>query len=160
MSFDLKKRWLYYLLAGIIFGVFDFYFQNWVQVLSFWGIWINIPILGIWLLLLMPTAIVEIKTSNSPWLTATASAFTWSTAVVAYYLFNGIKLIVIGEPSRPEMHLSNRGDAFYWNNVRAFFSGDFVSGVGEWLVIAIIGGSLIGLLIAFVMQRLKARQDS
>ncbi|NSW52037.1 MAG: hypothetical protein HPY85_06000 [Anaerolineae bacterium] len=151
----MKWRWLYYLLAGIAFGIFDFYFQNWVQALSAWGIWINIPILGIWLVLLVPVAVVEVKTSNSPWLTAAASAFAWSTAVVAYYLFNGIKLIVIGEPSRPEMHLSNRGDAFYWSNIRAFFTGDFVSGVGEWLIIAIIGGSLIGLVIGFVALRLK-----
>jgi len=29
----MKRRWLFYLLAGLLFGVFDFYYQVWVSSL-------------------------------------------------------------------------------------------------------------------------------
>jgi len=155
----MKKRWLFYLLAGILFGIFDFYFQVWINQLFPMGklssIAMLVPILGVWLVLVVPIALREVKVSRSAWLAAAASSFTWSVSVVAYYLFMGVKLILIGQASRSEMHISNRADPYYWSNVRNFFVGDFWDGVSEWIIVALVGGSLIGLLVGFLARGKK-----
>ena len=159
----MKKQWLYYFIAGIVFGIFDFYFQIWINQLSRAGI-LNtfvmlIPIYGIWLVMVAPIALNEAKKSHSVWLAAAASAFSWSVSIVAYYLFMGVKLIFIGEPSRPEMHISSRSDPYYWENIKSFFANDVVNHISEWIVIALVGGTLVGLAIGFlVVHAQKNRQ--
>jgi hypothetical protein len=153
----MNKRWSFYLLAGVLFGIFDFYFQTWIINQLFAGMLGNtaimIPILGVWLVLVAPIAMREAKVSRSVWLAAAASAFTWSVSVVAYYLFMGVKLILIGQASRAEMHISNRSDPYYWSNIKGFFEGDFLGGVGEWIIVALVGGCLVGLVVGFLMLR-------
>lgn len=159
----MNKRWLVYLLVGVLFGIFDFYFQNWMQQIitaDKLGSFALIPILGIWLVIVIPIAVREAKVSGSVWLAAAASAFSWSVAIVSYYLFMGVKLILIGQPAREEMHISNRGDPFYWSNVKSFFLGDFLGGVGEWILIALVGGCLVGLAAGWItLKRQSVRQS-
>ncbi len=158
----MKKRWSFYLLVGGLFGIFDFYFQYWMQqILSArMGNMILIPILGVWLVIVIPIAIREARASRSIWLAAAASAFTWSVSIVSYYLFMGVKLILIGQASREEMHISNRSDPFYWSNVRNFFLGDFLSGVSEWIIVALVGGCLVGLAIGLWVRRTNKAAQS
>ncbi len=155
----MKRRWLFYLLAGILFGVFDFYFQIWVNQLfpmgSLGNIGMMIPVLGVWLLLVAPIALREANTSRSLWLVAAASAFTWTESVIAYYLFMAIKLFLIGEAARAELHISNRGAPDYWSNVKNIFVYDILGGISEWIIVALVGGSLVGLLIGFLALRPK-----
>lgn len=155
----INRRWSFYLLAGVLFGIFDFYFQVWINQLFQNGTLnvtsMMVPILGVWLALVIPIALYEAKTSHSVWLTASASAFTWSVSVVAYYLFMGVKLILIGQASRAEMHISNLSDPYYWSNITNFFKGDVLGGVSEWIAVALIGGSLVGLGIGFLTLRIK-----
>ncbi|TLN26322.1 hypothetical protein FDZ74_01970 [bacterium] len=156
------KRWSFYLLVGGLFGIFDFYFQDWMQQIfsARMGNPMLIPILGVWLVMVIPIAIREVKASRSIWLAAAASAFAWSVSIVSYYLFMGVKLILIGQASREEMHISNHRDRFYWSNVRSFFLGDFLSGVGEWIVVALIGGCLVGLAIGLWVRRTNKAAQS
>lgn len=155
----MKRRWIFYLLAGILFGVFDFFFQIWVNHLLPAETMSNtirlVLILGVWLALVLPIALHEAKLSRSAWLAAAASVLTWSAAVVAYYLFMGVKLILIGEATRPEMHISNRHDPYFQSNVIAFFRGDFMDGVSEWMIVAVIGGSLIGFAVGYLRLRFQ-----
>jgi hypothetical protein len=160
----MKKRWLVYTLIGIVFGVFDFYYQIFIhnifydQLLSSLGrslVW-PILILGIWLVPIIPIILYEAKFSHSSWLPALASALTWSTSVVAYYLTNSFQLAIVGVPSRPEMHISNRNDPYFWVNWRGVFLDDLVVNNIEWMVVAIIGGTVMGFLLNFIFLRLKA----
>lgn len=157
----MKKRWLFYLLIGVLFGIFDFYFQNWMQQIMFSGLPGNlamIPILGVWLAMAIPIAIHEAKASRSTWLAAAASAFSWSVSIISYYLFMGVKLILIGQPGREEMHFSNRSDPFFWSNIKSVFIGDILVGIGEWIMVALIGGCLIGLVAGWItLKRQNAR---
>ena len=115
-----------------------------------------VPILGVWLAFVVPIAVREAKTSHSVWVVAASCAFTWSVSVVAYYLFMAVNLIFIGELSRAEMHISNNSDPYYWTNIKNFFTQDFLSSVGEWIVVALVGGSLVGLVIGFLTLRAKS----
>lgn len=61
----MKKRWFIYIIVGILFGIFDFYYQeftgggitsNFIWFIVAWGIWL-IPII--------PIAIYEAKVTES-----------------------------------------------------------------------------------------------
>ena len=160
----MKKRWLVYTLIGIVFGVFDFYYQTFIsntfsdQLVGGLGgslLW-RILIVGIWLVPIIPIILHEAKSSHSLWLPALASALTWSTSVVAYYLTNAFQLAIIGVPSRPEMHISNCNDPYFWVNWRGVLLVDLVANNVEWLVVGVIGGTVIGFLLSFIYLRLKA----
>jgi hypothetical protein len=160
----MKKRWLVYTLIGIMFGVFDFYYQIFIyntfydQLFSGFGgslVWPSL-VLGIWLVPIIPIILYEAKFSSSSGLSALASALTWSTAVVVYYLTNAFQLAFIGVPSRPEMHISNRNDPYFWTNWIGVFLDDIIVNNVEWMVVAIIGGTVIGFLLSFVFLRRKA----
>jgi len=112
-------------------------------------------VLAVWLLLVVPIALREAKSSRSIWLVAVASAFTWTISVIAYYLFMAIKLFLIGEPGRAELHISNRDAPYYWSNFKNVLVGDVLGGISEWIVVSLVGGSLIGLLIGFLALRPK-----
>lgn len=160
----MNKRWLVYALIGIVFGVFDFYYQIFLyntfdQLFSGYGTNFarSIFLLGIWLVPIVPIILYEAKNSRSSWLPALASALTWSISVVVYYLTNAFQLAIIGVPSRPEMHISNRNDPYFWNNWRDVFLDDLVLNNIEWMVVALIGGTVMGLLLNFIFLRIGAK---
>lgn len=160
----MKKRWLVYTLVGIVFGVFDFYYQTFIsnifydQLIGGLGMslaW-TLLIVGIWLVPIIPIILHEAKFSYVARLPALASALTWSTSVVAYYLTNAFQLAIVGVPSRPEMHISNRNDPYFWVNWRGVFLDDLVVNNVEWIFVAVIGGTAIGFSLSFIYLRLKA----
>lgn len=159
----MKKRWLVYTLIGLVFGIFDFYYQTFIsntfydQLLGGLGrslVW-PILIVGIWLAPIIPIILHEAKFSYSSWLPALASALTWSTSVIGYYLTNAFQLAIVGVSSRPEMHISNRNDPYFWVNWRGVFLDDLVANNVGWMVVAVIGGAVIGFLLSFIYLGLK-----
>ena len=151
-----KKRWLVYALVGILFGIFDFYFQQ----IDFGASSLArvLAIFGIWLVPLVPIALYEARISRSILKPALASIFTWSIAIIAYYLYLLVGLVFIGQASRPEMHISSTSDPYYWENLQSVFLGDIGGGIVEWIGLAIVGGGILGSLIGFaykVITRLR-----
>lgn len=163
----MKRRWWWYLLIGIAFGIFDFYYQafitNTLHLQQAQGIggraaWIVVSV-GIWLVPVIPIILHEANLSRSAWLSALASMVVWSAAVAAYYLTNGFQLAFIGVPQRPELLFTNRSDPYFWANWKSVFLYDLVGGSIEWLVAAVIGGTLIGLVISFLYLRVKGMKQ-
>jgi hypothetical protein len=159
----MKRRWFWYSLLGIAFGIFDFYWQAFIsntlhlqQAQGTGGmvVWL-IASVGIWLAPVIPVIFHEANVSHSAWLSALASTIVWCAAVAAYYLTNGFQLAFIGVPERPELLFSNQNDPYFWANWKSVFFYDLVGGSIEWLVAAVIGGSLIGLTVSFLYIRLK-----
>lgn len=149
-----KKRWLIYFFVGIVFGVFDFYYQGPVQNIKN-DIVLVVMVLGIWLVVAFPIAIYEAKVSRAAWKAALATMFTWVVAVVSYYLYLLVKVMFIGEPGRPELHISNRADPYYRLNMLATLQSNVIGGILEWLLVAIIGGFIIGYLFGWVYMKAK-----
>lgn len=150
----MKNRWIIYIIVGIFFGVFDFYYQEFTGgVISSYFMW-YIVAWGIWLIPIIPISIYEAKVTKSSLRSAFASVITWSISIVSYYLFLPVKLVFIGQMSREELHISNYRDKFYWINLKGLFMDDVLSGVIEWIGIAIVGGLVIGLFISFIYLRL------
>ncbi len=161
----MKSRWLWYTLIGIAFGVFDFYYHDFISnilypqaTLGRQVAWYILGV-GIWLVPIIPIILHEAKVSRSAWLSALASTLTWCAAVAAYYLTNGFQLAFVGVPARPELHISNRGEPYFWANWRSQFFGDLVGGSIEWLIVAVVGGMFIGFVAGFMYLRLKKLEE-
>ncbi len=163
----MKQRWLLYTLTGILFGIFDFYYHAFIsntlslqQLRGLFAelVWLVLSV-GIWLVPVIPVILYEARISRSTWRAALASVLTWCAAVAAYYLTNGVQLALIGVPSRPELHLSNRADPHFLENWKSIFWYDLVGGSFEWLVVAVIGGSLIGFLVSFFVLRQRRAHE-
>lgn len=153
-----KKRWLVYILIGLIFGVVDFYYQVLIQNIQINSkILLTGMVLVIWLVVVVPIAIYEAKLTRSAWRAALAAAVTWIVTVISYYLYMMVKLMFIGEPGRPELHITNRADPFYWDNVKSLLTGDIWGGMDEWLVVAVIGGIIVGYLTGFIYLKVRSK---
>ena len=152
------KRWLVYILFGLLFGILDYYFQKPVQLIKS-NLLLMVATLGIWLALAIPVAINEARLTGSAWKAALACMAAWIAAVISYYFYMTIKLVLIGEPSRPEMHFSNRADPYFWLNIKNHLLGDVLGGIGEWILVAIVGGIEVGYLSGLIYLKFKPAQS-
>lgn len=122
----MQKRWLVYILIGLIFGWADWYFLDFLASFSRnqalndaiyqlpalfqMGIVAIFIILnyGVWLIPVIPTAVYEMKFSYSVWRAALAAVTVWSAALLSYYAYYTFLLMFIGLPNLDFMLISNR----------------------------------------------------
>lgn len=147
-------RWIFYIVIGILFGVFDVLYQdyttkyltstfNWFIVA--WGIWI------------IPFAFVvvnEIKVSNSKVVSIFSGILTWIVSLVSYYFFIPMRTIFIEQEALKEFYIANYKADYYLSNLKALFSNSF-QGISLWIIIAIVGGIIIGILINIFYNKFK-----
>lgn len=152
----MKKHWFIYIIIGVLFGIFDFYYQEFTSriVNSSYVIWFIVD-WGIWLIPIIPSIIYQSKISESKIKPALASVLIWSIAVVSYYFYMAFKLIFIGQTSMQFLHISNYRDPFYFRNLRSLFLGDVLSGIFQWIIVALVGGFIIGFLISHIYFYLR-----
>lgn len=150
----MKKRWIIYIIIGIIFGIFDFYYQGFIQELKTSTIFLAILCFGIWLVPLLPIAFYESKISLSRRNTSIASMLTWSISIISYYMFLAINLMFVGRESSIYLHISNYSSPYFWSNWASVFYSQVLIGIFEWLPLALVGGFVIGCLVYFVYTNL------
>ncbi len=160
----IKQRWVIYIIIGIAFGVFDFYYHSFLSNIlarqqvftpSIGGeiIWLTLSI-GIWLVPIVPIIIYEAKISKSKLRASFASILTWCASIVSYYLTNAFQLAFVGSSGRLELHISNQNDPFFWENWgNVFYQDIIVAGIVRWSVVAVLGGLIIGFLTSFIYLR-------
>ncbi|MDF1520483.1 MAG: hypothetical protein RQ728_00335 [Brevefilum sp.] len=158
------KRWYLYALIGLIFGIFDWFYLDWLAR----GLspnlgenpFIVIPIIlglnyGIWLVPIIPVTLYEAnraKTIKSP---IFAGILTWSCAILSYYIFYAF-LLSLGRLPNLE-HLNIFGQNFenvrpeYWRMFNRIILFQFL----EWTPIAVIGGGVAGAIAWWVIRRFK-----
>lgn len=157
----MKKRVWVNVLIGLVFGVLDWFYLDWLAQGDKWGSLgdslIIVPILilmnfGIWLLPIIPVVIYETKQSNKILNTIWAGELTWCCAIFAYYAYYGV-LLATGKLEHLE-HLNlfgERSETFwfeYWQMFNQIILNQFL----EWIIIAIIGGAAIGALAFWVFH--------
>lgn len=168
----MRNRWLVYLGIGLIFGVVDWFFLdllaslNQVQflngdpplVLRILIVMILVSLnYGIWLIPVIPTAIHEMKRSNSMRKASLAAILIWSAAIFSYYAYYAFLLMFVGLPHLEFMLFSNHQAATYWMDWWPPFKRVIVDQFVEWIVIAVIGGGTVGFLTAFLHDRFQKR---
>jgi hypothetical protein len=97
------KRWHYYVLIGLVFGIFDWFYLDWLSR----GLgpnlgenpFIVIPIIiglnyGIWLVPVIPVVIYETQKADTIKGPILAAIITWSCALFSYYFYYAMLLVV------------------------------------------------------------------
>jgi hypothetical protein len=153
------KRWFIYAIIGIVFGVFDFYYQGFIYI-PFKSTFLLeiirlVLVIGIWLVPIVPVVIYEAKVSRTKVLSALASSLIWCVSIISYYLTNVVQLAFLGLPTRPEMHISNYSEPSFWVNWKNVFLGEILGGIVEWAVVAVVCGFIVGFLVSFIYLFLK-----
>ena len=151
----MKKRWLIYILIGILFGVFDFYYQEFTQSISTSTIAWFIIAWSVWLVPVIPIVLYEAKISKSVVKSVFANILVWSVSVISYYMYIPIKLVFIGQSTMLEFYISNYRSEFYWSNLKELIWGLISEDAPEWLVVAVLGGLIVGFCISFSFLRLR-----
>jgi hypothetical protein len=150
----MKRRWFIYIVVGILFGVFDFYYPDFFPHLSFdsrfEGEIIGVVLtFGIWLVPIVPIILYEARVSRSRVLPAVASSLTWCISVIFYYVTNVVQL-AIGSPMQPDLRISNHKAPFFWVNWKNVLLSYILGHIFEWAVVAVVGGFIIGFLVSFI----------
>jgi hypothetical protein len=78
-------------VIGILFDVFDFFYQELMHVYIASSIARIILIFGIWLVPAIPVILYEARFTESRWKASLACVLTWSAAIVSYYLYTAKK---------------------------------------------------------------------
>ncbi len=156
------SRFFLYVVIGLIFGIIDWFYLNWLAHISWGGLGDSIfviPIIiimnyGIWLIPIIPVVIYEAKIGQKIVFPALAGMVTWMGAIFSYYFYYG-SLLSLGKLVHLE-HLNIFGEKYdnFWYEYWQMFKGIILGQFFEWIIIAIIGGGLIGAL-AFVIFHKK-----
>lgn len=159
--FRLNRRFFIYIVLGIVFGVIDWFYLNWLAHIS-WGALgqsiLVVPIIlfmnfGIWLVPLLPVVIFEVKHSDKLFKPMLAGALTWCCAMVSYYTYYAA-LLSLGKLINLE-HLNIFGVKYetFWAEYWSMFKRVILNQFLEWVVIAIIGGAAVGALAFKVLHK-------
>lgn len=159
----MKKRWIIYGIIGILFGIFDFYYQEFTEGLNYIFnknilVWFIVA-WGIWLIPVIPIDFYEAKTFKNIKKPIIANIFIWVIAVCSYYIWIPIKWVFIGQPSMSFMYISNYNNEHYLDNLKNTFWELITEDAPEWIVVAIVGGSVIGFLVGFSYIHLKRQKN-
>lgn len=158
---ETKRRFFLYALIGLIFGIIDWFYLDWLAHIS-WGSLgesiLVVPIIivmnyGIWLVPIIPVVIYEARHAEKIIYPMLAGMLTWSCAIFSYYVYYTI-LLSLGKLIHLE-HFNIFGDKdetfwyYYWHMFNGIILGQFL----EWIIIAMIGGAIIGALSFWLVHR-------
>jgi hypothetical protein len=151
----MRKRWLIYVLIGILFGIVDFYYQEFTQeIITSTIVWLVVA-WSVWLIPIIPIVLYEAKISKSVLKSVLANILVWNVSVISYYMYIPIKLVFIGQSTMLEFYIYNYKSEFYWSNLKALIWHLISQDAPEWLVVAILGGLIVGFCISFSYLRLR-----
>ena len=163
-----KRRFLLYALIGFVFGIIDWFYLDWLAHLS-WGSLgesiLVVPIIiamnyGIWVVPIIPVVVYEARRAQRIRNPMLAGMVTWSCAIFSYYFYYAA-LLSLGKLVHLE-HFNIFGDKdetfwyYYWQMFKGIILGQFF----EWVIIAVIGGGVMGALIYVISRRLAHRRSS
>ncbi len=160
-----NRRFFLYALIGLIFGIIDWFYLNWLAHVS-WGNLgqsiLVVPVIiamnyGIWLVPIIPVVYYESRHTDKIRGPMLAGMLTWSGAIFSYYLYYAV-LLSSGKLIHLEhLNIFGEKDAAFWYFYWQMFKGIIIGQFFEWIIIAIVGGSLIGAMVHFITRRLPHR---
>jgi len=162
------KRWFVYILIGLVFGVVDWFFLDWLAS----GLgptlgdnpFIIIPIIiglnyGIWLVPIIPVVIYEIRHSERIKGPILAGILTWCCALLSYYTYYAILLSTGRLPNLAHLNLFGTRYAGFWRDYWTMFNRVILFQFLEWIPIAIIGGSVIAAIFWWLLKKRTNKAD-
>lgn len=151
----MRKRWLIYIMVGILFGVFDFYYQEYAHILCRSSIsWFFVQ-WSIWLIPIIPIVLYETKISHVRKNSILTGIMLWSISIFSYYIYFAVNRIFINRSKLNNLYISNHKDSAYFINLKAFLLREVPHEFIQWIGVAIVGGAVIGFLVNFVYLHFK-----
>lgn len=156
------KRWHYYALIGLVFGIMDWVYLEWFPNSIGPTLGDNplivIPVIiglnyGIWLLPIIPVVIFESKKATSIKGPIFAGILTWCCAIFSYYTYYAI-LLSLGKLIHLEgLNVFGEKPSGFWNEYIKMFNRIILWQFLAWIPIAIIGGGVIGALAWWIFHK-------
>jgi hypothetical protein len=164
----MRKRWIIYIIIGLVFGILDWYFIDLLATLNqtqrlnnfflarsegvrqLYVMMVIVLNWGIWLIPAIPVAIIEMKHSGKVWKAALAAVLVWSMALLSYYVYYAFLLMFVGLPNFDFMLFKNRGTTTYWTDWWPPFKRVIVNQFFEWLLVGLVGGTIVGIISAYL----------
>lgn len=53
------------------------------------------------------------------------------------------------------MHISNHNAPYFWRNWASVLLGDILGGIAEWIIVAVVGGAIVGFLTGSILLHFK-----
>lgn len=163
------KRWHFYSLIGLAFGVFDWFFLQWLSQ----GLGPNlgenpvivIPIIiglnyGIWLVPIIPVVIYETNKAETIKGPILAAILTWCCALFSYYTYYALLLSLGKLPNLAHLNVFGERYDGFWGEYGRIFNRIILFQFLEWLPIAIIGGTTIAALFWWVNNQNKKKAEN
>lgn len=150
----MNERWLVYCLIGLVFGVVDWYYLDLLTHIS-WGQLGESPLVvpviialnyGVWLVPVVPIAIYETRRHKLALPSALASVTVWSSAIFGYYTYYTALLAFWGLPHMDYLLVFGERSPTFWQDWAKVFWKVILSQFLEWIIIAIVGGSIVGFI--------------
>ncbi|APM39835.1 hypothetical protein [Clostridium kluyveri] len=135
--------------------MFDFYYQEITRgIITSTIMWLLVA-WGVWLIPITPIVLYEAKISESVVKSIFANILVWVISVFSYYMYIPIKFVFIGQSTMSEFYISNYRNQFYWSNLKNLLWGLILEDALEWLIVAALGGLIVGFGISFLYLRLR-----
>ena len=160
---EMKNRWSYYFLAGLIFGAaYWHYFSVTARFLNnifmhenveenALMIWIALSVsfliyFGIWLIPAILPAVYEFRYSKTMSLSVLAVVIVWSSAVLGYYINYVVLLAFVGLPNMEYFLVFGQHSPTFWQDWAELFPKLILFDFLKWTVIGVLVSSLAGLV--------------
>jgi hypothetical protein len=165
MSF---KRFLAYIVVGVSFGVIDWYgVQALLPVthrlsrgnlaLALMGEAVN---WGVWLLPATPVAVYEARRSGKAVWSGMAVVTLWLSSIVAYYLYYTYLLAFVGVHRMEDLLIFGPRPNYFWGLWAITMRSLILRQMGEWGMVALVGGFIVGWLVSWVYLRWRPGQPN
>ena len=155
----MKKWWLRYSVAGLVFGaLFWHYFNglghlwgavtvdvdnNWFLSAVFLMLFLFI-ILGVWALPAILPGLVEYRRSQSRRSAVLAAMVACVSAVLGYYVYYVLLLALFGLPHMDHLLVWQANSGTFWQEWAAIFPSLIVADFLKWTAVSLIGSGLAG----------------
>jgi hypothetical protein len=156
------KRFGVYFVLGLAFGVLDWYYLDGLAHFP-WGSFGNsifvVPVIillnyGIWLVPILPIAWRETRAGRGIRFPMLAGILTWSGAIFSYYAYYAILLSLGVLPNLENLNVFGDRYPGFWSDWLVTFQKVILNQFIEWIVIAMIGGGVIGACMYVLSRRL------
>jgi DNA-binding CsgD family transcriptional regulator len=158
---EMKNRLFSYFLAGLVFGIFFWYyfssignfvsrFNNFYEK-SYLAIWAFLSIeflmiFGVWLIPTLFPMRYEFHRSKRVSLSVLAVIVSWVSAVFGYYLIYVVLLAFIGLPNMEYYLVFGQRGPTFWQDWAELFPKLILYDFLKWTLIGVIAGGLAGLV--------------
>lgn len=167
---EMKKRWIVYLFAGLIFGAGYWHYLS--LTAKFFndmssnentigeGLLLILALLtyfGVWLIPAILPAIYEFRRSTSVRSSVMAVVTVWVSAVLGYYVNYLVMLAFIGLPNMGFLVVFGQRSSTFWQDWANIFPKLILYNLFKWIGIGVILSGVAGLITSSVYSVLSKK---